>query len=105
MKTISYSEAIKTFGNSFIRCNNVTDIDSCMWENMHGNFYKEDGETFIDIYQFMITDCSPEDVKYLTEWYDLAFLYSEVLDCFILCVDHYGTSWDYVMIEDKSSRN
>lgn len=105
MKTISYSSAIKTFNNSFILCNNVQAIDPMMWENMYGNFYKEDGETLIDIYQFFITDCSLTDVRYLSEWFNLPFLYSDELDCFILCVDHCGTSWDYVMIEDNSPRN
>lgn len=102
MKTISYSSAIKTFGNSFIRCNNVCEIDPEMWENMYGNFYQEDGETLIDIYQYCITDCTAEDVRYLSEWFDLPFLYSDALDCFVLCVTHWGTSWDSVMIEDKS---
>lgn len=104
MKTISYSKAIKTFGNSFVLCNNVTAVDPQMWENMYGNFYREDDETLIDIYQYYITDCSADDVRYLSEWFNLPFLYSEELDCFVLCVDHYGTAWDCVMIEDNSPR-
>jgi hypothetical protein len=101
---ISYSDAVKRFNNSIILCNNVTEVDSMMWENMWGNFYNEH-EDMIDIYQFYITDCTQADVKYLVKWYDLKFLYSEVLDCFVLCVDHFGTSWRWVMIEDKSPRN
>jgi hypothetical protein len=27
------------------------------------------------------------------------YLYSDLLDLYILCVDHYGTSWDYVYCE------
>lgn len=105
MKTnfISYADAVKRFGNSYVLCNNVTTIDTEMWENMWGDFFKEDEETLIDIYQYYITDCSETDVKFLTKWYDLKFLYSEVLDCFVLCVDHWGTSWTGVMIEDKSA--
>lgn len=104
MKTnlISYSDAVKRFNNSLILCNNVTEIDSMMWDNMWGNFYDEDEETLIDIYQYYITDCTQTDVEYLVKWYDLKFLYSDMLDCFILCVDHWGTPWRGVMIEDKS---
>ena len=107
MKTnlISYSDAVKRFNNSIILCNNVTEVDSMIWENMWGNFYNEDEETLIDIYQYYITDCTQADVEYLVKWYDLKFLYSEVLECFILCVDHFGTSRRGVMIEDKSPRN
>ena len=25
--------------------------------------------------------------------------YSNLLDCDVLCVDHYGTSWDYVLTD------
>ena len=105
MKTnfISYADAVKRFDNSLVLCNNITEVDAMMWDNMWGNFYQEDGETLIDIYQYYITDCSQTDVEFLTKWYDLKFLYSEVLDCFILCVDHWGTPWGGVMIEDKSA--
>jgi hypothetical protein len=27
----------------------------------------------------------------------LLFTYSDLLDCDVLCVDHWGTSWDYVL--------
>ena len=101
MKTISYSDAVKRFNNNLILCNNVTEIDSELFENVCFDAFNEDGD-LIDIYQYYITDCSKEDVVYLSKWYDLKFAYSEVLDCYILCVDHWGTSWTGVMIEDKS---
>lgn len=101
MKTISYSSAIKRFGNSYVLCNNVPAIDSNLWDNVYFNPYTED-DVLVDIYQYYITDCSEEDVIYLSDWYGLKFAYSEELDCFILMVDHWGTAWDYVMIEDNS---
>ena len=104
MKTISYSSAIKRFGNSYVLCNNVPAIDSNLWDNVYFNPFTED-DVLIDIYQYYITDCSEEDVKYLSNWYGLKFAYSEELDCFILMVDHWGTAWDYVMIEDNSPEN
>lgn len=94
---ISYSEAVKRFGNSFVLCNNVPEIDPSIWENAYFDF-DDAGE----IMQYYISDCSAEDVKYLSSWFGLLFVYSEVLDCFVLCVDHWGTAWSGVMIEDKS---
>lgn len=94
---ISYAEAIKRFGNSYVLCNNVPEIDPSIWENVYFDF-EDAGE----IMQFYISDCSSEDVKFLSSWFGLLFVYSEVLDCFVLCVDHWGTAWSGVMIEDKS---
>jgi hypothetical protein len=31
--------------------------------------------------------------------FDLKYTYSDMLDCYILCVTHWGTSWDYVECE------
>jgi hypothetical protein len=97
MRTISFAQAVKRFSNSFVLCNNVPEIDPSIWENAYFDF-DDAGE----IMQYYITDCSAEDVKYLSSWFGLLFAYSEVLDCFVLCVDHWGTRWDGVMIEDKS---
>lgn len=106
MKTnfISYAEAVKRFNNSFILCNNVPELDPTIWDNLETSLEDENGE-YKDIYQYYISDCSRCDVEYLSKWYGLLFAYSEVLDCYILLVDHFGTAWRGVMIEDKSPRN
>ena len=54
--------------------------------------FREIGE----IFQWFVTDCSEFDVNYLREHFGLLFTYSNLLECYVLCVDHYGTSWDYV---------
>ena len=101
MKTISYSDAVKRFNNSLILCNSIVDNDSSILENCRFDWEDEEGN-LIDIYQWYITDCTTEDVRYLEDWYGLLFSYSNMLDCWILCVDHWGTPWRGVMIEDKS---
>lgn len=101
---ISYADAVKRFNNSLILCNNISELDTTIWDNMLFSLEDEDGNTR-EIMQYYITDCTREDVEYLSQWYGLLFTYSELLDCFILCVDHWGTSWRGVMIEDKSPRN
>ena len=102
MKTISYSDAVKRFNNSLILCNNIPEIDMTIYDNMRFPLYNEDDDA-IDIYQWFLTDCSETDVEYLERWYGLLFTYSEMLDCYVLCVNHWGTSWNGVMIEDKSA--
>ena len=60
------------------------------------DFYNEEDGTYIDIFQFYLTSLSLSDVEFLEEHFGLLFAYSELLDVYVLCVDHYGTSWDYV---------
>lgn len=57
---------------------------------------KDDDGYYAEIFQWLITDCSESDVQYLRETFGLLFTYSDLLDCYILCVTHWGTGWDYV---------
>ena len=104
MKTISYSDAVKRFNNNLILCNNIPEFDLTVYDNMRFDLYDENDDPK-DIYQWYITDCNQTDVECLEDWYGLLFTYSEMLDAYILCVDHWGTPWRGVMIEDKSPRN
>jgi hypothetical protein len=90
----NYRVAVHWLHNSFVMCNNIPEIDTTIYDNLR---FKLDGT--IEIYQWYITDASESDVEYLEKHFGLLFTYSELLDCFILCVDHYGTSWDYVDCE------
>lgn len=101
MKTISYSDAVKRFDNNLILCNNIPEFDLTIYDNMRFSLYDED-DNARDIYQWCITDCTDTDVEFLEKWYGLLFTYSEMLDAYILCVDHWGTMWSDVMIEDRS---
>lgn len=97
MKTYgtNYRVATQWLNNSFIMCNHIAEIDNSIYDNMQFDTCDEDGN-YIDIYQWFLTDCSEGDMKYLRDTFGLKFTYSELLDVFVLCVDHYGTSWDYV---------
>ena len=92
-KYTTYRIATEWLHNDYILCNNIAEIDESIWDNCRFNYEDEDGE----IYQYFITDASESDVAWLEENFpDLLFTYSDKLDCFILCVDHCGTGWDYV---------
>ena len=94
--TTSYAEAVHWLHNSYVLCNNITQIDDSIWDNMEFDYYDVETDSYIDIYQWYVTDCSEWDVEYLKKHFELKFTYSDKLDCYVLCVDHFGTGWGYV---------
>lgn len=95
----NYRVAVHWLNNSYVMCNNIAVIDVSIFDNMRFSFYDEETNTDMEIYQWFISDCSDSDVEYLEETFGLLFTYSDLLDCYILCVNHYGTAWDYVYCE------
>ena len=94
----TYKEAVNWLHNNIVLCNNIPEIDESIWDNMRFNMYDEN-DNCIDIFQWYITDCNESDVEYLEKHFGLLFTYSDKLDCYILCVDHYGTAWSHVACE------
>lgn len=95
-----YKTAVHWCNNALIMCNNIPQIDPTVIDNARFAWYDEETETETEVFQWFITDCSQWDVEYLEEHFPgLLFTYSDLLDCFILCVDHFGTVWDGVRIE------
>ena len=74
--------------NNFILCNNIPEIDEYLFENC------ELCNTDEEFYQYFLSDCSKDDAERLHKWFGLNFLYSEKLDLYVLCVDHFGTPWN-----------
>jgi hypothetical protein len=90
------------WGNcQLIMCNNIADIDPTVWNNMRFDYYDKD-DNQVEIFQWFITDLTDWTVEWNEKTFDLKYTYSELLDKYILCVDHCGTSWDYVPCEVKS---
>ena len=87
----TYLTAVNWLHNTRILCNDICNIDVLFWDNCR--FELEEGE---EIFQFFLTNCTESDVEFLEEHFGLLFAYSELLDLYVLCVDHYGTSWDCV---------
>lgn len=91
-KYTSYEIAIKWLDMSLVLCNNICEIDDSIYSNMR--FEWDESE---DIYQWFLTDLPESTVNWMEENFDLKFTYSDLLECFVLCVDHYGTRWSGVM--------
>lgn len=92
----NYSVAVHWCNNHYILCNNLPNIDSSVYDNIR---YPKgcEPEECDEIFQWFLSDCSGSDVEYLMKTFPgLVFTYSDVLDLYVLCVNHYGTSWQYV---------
>lgn len=83
-------------GCNLILCNNLPEIDSSVWDNMRFEVYNEESDSYKDIYQWFITDLTEWQVEWQEETFDLQYTYSDLLDCYILCVLHFGTPWSGV---------
>ena len=102
----SYADAVKKL--DLVLCNNIPQVDESIWDNARFSLYYEDekgNETddMIEIYQYYFTDASLSTIEYLENRYGLLFTYSDKLDVFILCVTHFGTSWDYIPVQDNEA--
>lgn len=93
--TTSYAKATAHI-NNMILFNKIGEIDEKFWEGPEQNSEEcEAGEPM----QYYLTDCNDSDVEYLCENYDrMRFIYSDLLELWVLIVDHWGTSWDLVEI-------
>lgn len=92
-----YKTAIEWLNLNLILCNNIPYVDESVWDNTRFVSYDEEADEYIDIFQWYITSANDFDVEYLEKTFEgIYFTYSNMLDCYVLCVTHYGTSWDYV---------
>ena len=116
---VSYGTLARCF--DAVLCNKITEIDEYLFDNIEsGDFWyyedsegneltreeyeeklENDEEAFEyqkDIFQWFIVS---DSALWLLKEAEELVLYSEKLDCYIWAVDHYGTSWDYVMTSIK----
>ena len=66
----TYAEAVNWLNNNLVLCNNITQIDDSIWDNMEFDYYDEETDSYEEIYQWYITDCSQSDVEYLKKYFD-----------------------------------
>lgn len=99
MKTyIDYYSAVHWNNNSLILMNNIHEIDPDFEEPAN----EDENGYFHEYFQYFLTSMSDEDAKFTHKFFpDIKIAKSNLLDCWVLCVDHFGTSWDYVWTECK----
>ena len=115
----SYRTIVDYFVGDIVLCNNIINIDTSVYDNLPTieRYYNENDEeiteeeyynddnaycdnSISDIYQFYLCNISEYDKEQCLAS-GLIISYSDLLECDVLCVDHFGTSWDYVLTNVK----
>ena len=115
----SYRTLVDYFIGDIVLCNNIAEIDQSVCDNLtiEEKYYNENDEEITEeeyynddnaycdnsmpeIYQWYVCNLSDWSKKE-AEKAGLILSYSDMLDCDVLCVDHWGTSWDYVLTNVK----
>ena len=115
----SYKTLVDYYIGDIVLCNNIIDIDTSVYDNLEieEKYYNENGEEISEeeyyndnnaycdnnipeIYQYYLCNVGQWDVEQAKKA-GLILSYSDKLECDVLCVDHYGTSWDYVLTNVK----
>ena len=95
----SYRTLVDRFIGDIVLCNNIADIDRGIFEYRNIEVGKVDDNT--DIFQYYLCNVGQYEIDRLKELTkdnnDIILAYSDVLECDVLMVDHFGTSWDYVL--------
>ena len=95
---VSYGRIISRYINNLVLCNNIPNIDDTLYD------YEEGLEDDTEIYQYYLCDIDEYVKNILIDW-GFIFSYSDVLELDVLMVDHWGTSWDYVMTDVEWSED
>lgn len=115
----SYRTVVERFVGDIVLCNNIAEIDQSVYDNLtiEEKYYNENNEEITEeeyynddkaycnrsvpeIYQYYLCNVSDYEKKQC-EKAGLILSYSNMLDCDVLCVDHFGTSWGYVLTNVK----
>lgn len=91
----SYKTVIDWYITDIVLCNEIVKLDDSIFYNVNENYCEE-----TEIYQYYLCNLSEYEKEQLTNC-GVILSYSEMLDCDVLMVDHFGTSWDYVLTDVK----
>lgn len=96
---VSYSRIVKRFIGDLVLCNDIVNIDESVDLNVNRNFNYND-----EIFQYYLCNIGDYEKERLEE-YGIILSYSNRLGLDVLLVDHFGTSWDYVMTDVEWTEN
>ena len=89
---VSYRRIIDRYISNLIYCNNIIALDETVDLNC--------SNPSEEIFSYYLCDIDEYSREKLIE-YGIILSYSEKLNLDILCVDHWGTDWSYVMTDIK----
>lgn len=99
---ISYRRLIERIGDTWL-FNKAPELSNYDFEFVLNSDIDEESDESIEIYQYYLIDIDQYTLEILQqkECKDLIIAWSETLEEYVLFVDHFGTSWDYVMTDIK----
>lgn len=103
---ISYRRLIERLGRVWL-FNKAPELAGYDFEYVVNSDYDEENDEYIDIYQYYLIDIDEYTIEELNKLNckDVIIAYSEKLEEYVLMVDHFGTSWDYVMTGIEPTTN
>lgn len=104
---ISYKRLIERISNNIFLFNKACDLSNYDFEFVLNSDYDEENEDYKEIYQYYLININEYMLEILQQidCKDLIIAYSETLENYILLVDHFGTSWDYVLTNIEPTNN
>ena len=67
------------------------------WQLVNGSDYDEENDEYTEVFQWFIV--SDNGAQMIQDYTDEILYYHEELDVYLWGVTHYGTSWDYVLMD------
>ena len=100
---VSYRRIIDRYVGDIVLCNNIEQLDNSIFDNAI-NLYNDENDDGNEIYQYYLCNIGEWEKEQL-EKMGIIISYSDMLDCDVLMVDHFGTRWDYVMTDIEWTEN
>ena len=88
---LDYLTLSKMVGDCF-QNNTIREATMCDWEMVNGEFRNAIMSDYV---------ISRNGFRVLRDYTDEVVFYNETLDIYVWAIDHYGTSWDYVLTDIK----
>lgn len=97
---ISYRRLVERIGRVWL-FNQAPELAENDFEFVLNSDYDEENNEYLEIYQYYLIDIDSYTLEKLQDLKckDLIIAWSEKLQGYVLFVDHFGTSWDYVMTD------
>lgn len=102
---VNYKTLFNFLFTDSVLCNNIVNVD-CNF--MFNSVIDDEDYSEVDFYQYYIVEVDTWRLEQYKNYIkensidtDIYLFYSDILDCYICGVSHFGTSWDYVPIDIK----
>lgn len=98
---VSYRRIIDRYIHDLVLCNNIVEIEEFLECQLYDTYEEIDD---FEIYQYYLCNLSEYEIEQLED-YGILLAYSNKLGLDVLCVEHFGTSWDYVLTDVEWTTN